>query len=86
MKKTMLFSDLKLGTIEVAVIPACLNTKPQPEGVIQVYCSLNDKPCVMYQGDSLNGQICENYADSFTPSDNCQPSYHHLKNILGVKD
>jgi hypothetical protein len=71
MKKTMLFSDKRLGTIEAVIVPVCLNTKPQREDVIQVYCSLNDRPCTMYDDDSLNGKVCDNYVDSFTPS------YHH---------
>ena len=31
----------------------------RPRWTAQYYCKLNGKPCVMYQGDSLNGRICE---------------------------
>ena len=50
-----------IGIPDSMDIPKCINEKPRK--VIQVWCDLNDRPCVMYDGDSLNGKICSNYLD-----------------------
>jgi len=81
---TLKFSDKKLGVIDAIVIPDCFNHRwSRCEGE-QVYCDLNSKPCIMYDGDSLNGRMCDYYTDK-SSSDNIHPSYHHSKNILGNK-